>query len=275
MTVSTWSASSRLLPDLVALGREEGEDHAAADEEAVGGLEQVVDDPELVGHLRTAEHHGIRALGVLGQALEHVDLGRDEAADRGRQQPRDVVDAGLLAVHDTEAVGDEDVCETRRARRRTRPAPSSSLAVSPGLKRRFSSSTTSPSCGRLDRGLGAARRRCRWRSVTSLPSTSPRRRRDRGQGVLRLRRALGPPEVGAHDDAGARLGQGLDRRRGRADAAVVGDGRAVERHVEVRPDEDALAAQVAQVGDGLHAAAPSALRATGRRGATRSTRRLE
>ena len=38
--VSTWSASSRLAPIVVALGGQEGEAHAAADDEAVGHLEQ-------------------------------------------------------------------------------------------------------------------------------------------------------------------------------------------------------------------------------------------
>jgi hypothetical protein len=95
--------------------------------------------------------------------------------------------------------------------------------------------------------------------------------RHRGEGVLRLRGALGPAEVGTHDHACARLGEGLDRRRRRADAAVVGDRRAVQRDVEVGPDEDALAAQVAEVGDALHFSFPlwaDVVRATGRQGAS-------
>jgi hypothetical protein len=97
------------LADLVALGREEGEEHAAPDEEAVGGVHEVVDDGELVGDLGAAEHDGIRALGVDGQALEDVDLGGDEATHGGRQSRGDVVDRCLLAVHDAETVGDVGV----------------------------------------------------------------------------------------------------------------------------------------------------------------------
>ena len=48
---------------------------------------------------------------VLGQPLEHLDLGLDQAAGRAGQPRGDVVHAGLLAVHHTEAVGDEDVAE--------------------------------------------------------------------------------------------------------------------------------------------------------------------
>ena len=52
------------LADLVALGREEGEHHAAADQQLVGLGQQVVDHAELVGDLRAAEHDDVRALRV-------------------------------------------------------------------------------------------------------------------------------------------------------------------------------------------------------------------
>ena len=99
------------LADLVALGLEEGEHHAAADQQLVGLAEQVVDDAELVGDLRAAEHHDVRALRVDGQPAQHVDLGRDQAAHGVREPLRDVVHGRLLAVHDAEAVGHERVGE--------------------------------------------------------------------------------------------------------------------------------------------------------------------
>ena len=52
------------LADLVALGLEEGEAHAAADEQLVDLGQQRLDDGELVGDLRAAEHHHVRLLGV-------------------------------------------------------------------------------------------------------------------------------------------------------------------------------------------------------------------
>ena len=76
---------------------------------------------------------------------------------------------------------------------------------------------------------------------------------DRSQRVFLLGGTLGPPEVGAHNDACTRLGQRLDGRHRRPDPAVVGDiAVTVERDIEIRTDEDALTAQVAQVGSGLH-----------------------
>ena len=99
------------LADLVALGLQEGEHHAAADQDAVGLAEQVVDDAELVGDLGAAEHDGVGAFDVLGELLQHLDLGGDEAAGGVRQPLRHVVHRRVLAVHGAEAVADVQVGE--------------------------------------------------------------------------------------------------------------------------------------------------------------------
>jgi hypothetical protein len=58
--------------------------------------------------------------------------------------------------------------------------------------------------------------------------------------------ALGSAEVGGQDHLGAQIAQEADGGQGGADAGVVGDRAAVVLgHVEVDPDQDALAAQVA------------------------------
>ena len=62
------------LAHLVALRLEEGEHHAAADQQLVGLAEQVVDHGELVADLRAAEHDHVGPLGVLGQPAQHLDL---------------------------------------------------------------------------------------------------------------------------------------------------------------------------------------------------------
>src|SRR5665647_3891419 len=77
------------------------------------------------------------------------------------------------------------------------------------------------------------------------------------KGVLGLRRTLGAAEVRGHDDPCPAVEQGLQGGQGSPDPAVVGDGGAVERHVEVGADQDALSAQVAQCVDGLHAGCQS------------------
>ena len=241
------------LADLVALGLEEGEHHPAADEQPVGGAEQVADDPELVGHLRATEHDRIRPVGVLGEPLEHVDLGRDQAAGGVRQEAGDVVDRRLLPVHDAEAVGDEDVGE--RGERLGELGP---LLVGLGRLARVEPEVLQEDdvtrAGRRDGGRGRLPHRVGGEGdVTAEQLTEPLR--DRRQRVLVLRGALGPAEVGADHDGRARLGEGLDRRDGRLDAPVVGDRLPVQRDVEVGPDEYPLAAQVAvrqEVGESAH-----------------------
>ena len=99
------------LADRVTLSGQEGEGHAAADEEHVGLLQQVGDDAELVGDLGAAEDDAVGALGVTGDLGQGLDLLEDEQAGGRGQQLGNVVDGRLLAVDDTEAVGDEGVAE--------------------------------------------------------------------------------------------------------------------------------------------------------------------
>ena len=206
------------LADLVALGREEGEDHPAADEEPVGRTHEVVDDRELVGDLRAAEDDGIRPLGVLREALEDVDLGGHEAAHGGREARRDVVDRRLLAVDDAEAVGDVRVGQPGEgvgelgallvglgglARVEPEVLEQHDVAVGHGVDRRP---------GALPHGVGG--------EGDGAPEELAEPVDDRRERVLLLGGALGPAEVGAHDDACARLG-----RAGRSSGPRPGCGR--------------------------------------------------
>ena len=211
------------LADLVALGDQEREDHPAADQQLVGLAEQVVDHAELVGDLRAAEHHHVRALGVLGEPAQHVDLGRHQAARRVRQPLRDVVHAGLLAVHDAEAVADEHVGRARRAgrrRRRARRRPCWSRrrrtgrSPAPRPRRRRAPATV---C------LRALARRCRSRTRPAVPSSSPSRSATGASEYAVLGRALRAAEVRHHDDPRAGSRSCLDRRHAGPDPAVVGD----------------------------------------------------
>ena len=158
----------------MALGLEEGEAHAAADEQLVDLRQQRLDDGELVGDLRTAEDHDIRPLGVAGELRQHVELAQHQAAGVARQQRRHVVHAGVLAVHRAERVVDIDVGELRRAAAANALRSASSLLVSPALKRRFSSSATSPSPSPATAAC-ACSPTVSVANATGLPSSSPSR----------------------------------------------------------------------------------------------------
>jgi hypothetical protein len=227
------------LADLVALGLEEGEDHAPADEQLVGLAQQVVDHAELVGDLGATEHDDVRTLRLLGEATQHVDLGRDQRAHGAGQDLRDVVDAGLLAVHDPEAVGDEDVGEVGEL-----PGEPGTLAVVlAGLARVEADVLQQGDLPVLELGDGLVRRLphrvAGERDVGTEELTEASRHGS--QGVALLGGALGAAEVRGHHHAGARVREPTDRRHARADAPVVGDDGSVERDVEVGADQDPLA----------------------------------
>ena len=65
--------------------------------------------------------------------------------------------------------------------------------------------------------------------------------RHRGQTVLLDHLALGTAQVGGQDQSGTPVEQLLQGGQRGADAEVVGHPAAVQRYVEVHPDEDALA----------------------------------
>ena len=75
---------------------------------------------------------------------------------------------------------------------------------------------------------------------------------DGGQRECGVDLALGAAEVGQDDDLGTGIGQRLEGRQRRADAAIVSDDAVLERNIEIGTDQDALAAQVAQGGNGPH-----------------------
>ena len=209
--------------DAVALGDEEREAHAAADHEGVDDTEQRLDDGELVGHLRPAEHGDEGPQRLLPHAEQHLDLALEQPAGGRRQRRRRTDDRRVGAVRRAEGVVDVGV----EARRSASATKAGSLPSSPGSNRRFSSSSTP----------GAS---------------SASRARTGVDGVLRVRLPLGPAEVRAGDDRRALLLQPPQRRHRGADAEVVGDAAVLERHVEVAADEDAPAVdrrQVLQGGD--------------------------
>ncbi len=77
--------------------------------------------------------------------------------------------------------------------------------------------------------------------------------RDGLQRILRVRLAVGPAEVGEHDDAGAVLTQVRERRERGADAGIVGHLAVFHGHVEVDTDERGFAGPIG-VADGAEAA---------------------
>ena len=207
--------------------------------------------------------------------LQHLDLGQHQPAGVGGQQLGDVVHRGLLAVHHTETVGHERAVRRRRAprgrrpARRARPRPCWSRArrsgCSPAARPRRPPSPSTVDLAESPTTSAA--------SVTVASSSSFSRVATGLQRVLRVRRALRPAEVRGDHDPRTRPGQLADGGQRRADPAVVGDGLAVERHVQVGAQQHAPTRHTLgeQIVERLHRL-PQSLDATS---AVRSARRLE
>lgn len=225
--------------DLVPLGLEEGVRHASADEQPVGLAEQLVDDGELVGDLGAAERDHVRALHLVGELLEHADLGGDEVSGIVREPLRQVEDGRVLPVHRAEAVADVDVREAGQLVGEG-GALGVVLAGLAGVEAQVldDGDTTVGEAG--NDGLGGAADRVLGEGDVGAEQLTEAGG-GRGEGEGGVRGALGAAQVRGDDHAGARVGQRLDGGHYRADAAVVGDGGAVQRDVQVGADEDALA----------------------------------
>jgi hypothetical protein len=92
-----------------AVRDQEGEGHGASDQDRIGQLGEAVDDPDLVGHLDTADHHHERPRRAVQQAREGVQLGLQQQPRRRRQLLRDSHRGGVRAVHRPEGVLHEQV----------------------------------------------------------------------------------------------------------------------------------------------------------------------
>ena len=244
------------LAHLVALGLEEREEHASADEDAVGLGQQVGDDAQLVGDLGAAEHDRVRTRGVGHGLAQRLDLLLDQQARRGGEHLGDVVHRGLLAVNDAEAIGHEHVGE-RGELGGERLALLVDLRGLAGIETHVLEHGHLAGLERVDSGLGG-----RADQVLCERDGLAEQFRETGGGggkrVLGLGLALRASEVSGHDDGGAGSEKLLDGGDGGAHAAVVGDGGAVERHVEVGANQDLLAGQVAQAVNRLqHVSLPS------------------
>ena len=93
-------------PHAVAHGGQEGEGHAAADDEGVDLGGQHLEHLDLVGHLGSA-HHGHEGTGrLLQQAAQHLDLLGEAQAGRAGQELGRADDGGVAAVGHPEGLVD-------------------------------------------------------------------------------------------------------------------------------------------------------------------------
>ena len=232
----------------------------------------MADHGELVRRLLAAEHHHEGPRRVGGQLAQHRHLVPHQVARGVREQPGQVVDRGVLAVHGAEPVAHVQLAEAGQPLGEG-AALGVVLAGLRGLEAHVLQHrdvlVTQAERGLLGRGPGHVGGE---RDGPAEQFAQPRRHRPQRRAARRPLLeggALGPAEVREDDHPRAPVGELADHRQAGPDPAVVGDlpgAGQVERHVQVRPQQHA-AAEDLQVVDGPHyrsRAATSAARSTSR-----------
>ena len=221
--VSSWSSSSRLLPTSWPWASRNVKTMPPPISSRSALPSRLSITPSLSETFEPAEHHDVGPRGVDGQPAQDVDLLGHQAAHRGRQPQRDVVHAGLLAVDDPEAVGDEAVREPGQLVGER----AAQVVVLAGL-----AGVEADVLQQGDVAVGESRDRLGGRRPDRVVGERDRRTEQlaeplghRRQGVAVLGLALGPAEVGHHDDPGTRLRQLADGGHAGPHAPVVGDRR--------------------------------------------------
>ena len=228
----------------IPLRLEEGVGHRAADQQPVDLLEQVLDDGDLVRHLRPAHHRNVRVVGEAEQVVEDLELLLDQETDGaaiGRELLGDGHHRRLIAVAGAEGVVHVAVGERRESRGEFGIALLLAL-VEPDVLEHDDAAGLELAHGGL--GLGAD-------GVTHLHHRPPDQllqpRGDRVEPERGVRRGVAgrPAEVADEDQAPASVEDRIQSRQGAANPPVVGDVAVGGLgHVEVHADQHFLAGHV-------------------------------
>ena len=221
-----------------ALSGQEGEGHAAADDQGVYLLQKVIDDVQLVGNLGAAQNGDEGTLGI-GQGLAHDgDFLLHQVAADGGQIVRHTGGGGVGTVGGTEGIVHEHIRQGSQLLGQLRIVLGLALDE-PGVLQQHD-------LARLQGGgLGLSIRACYVGSHDDLLAQQlGKPGSDHLQAQLFLPLALGLAHVGAEDDLGLVLHQILDGGQ-RGDDPLVGSDLAVlGGDVEVAAAQNALAGNV-------------------------------
>eukprot|EP00968_Pinguiococcus_pyrenoidosus_P000792 scaffold47_cov258-Pinguiococcus_pyrenoidosus.AAC.119 len=234
--------------DLLATGLEEGEHHTTADDELVNLLEHGLDHTDLGGDLGSTDDGRERALGLGNGTLEVVKLLlEEEASNGGVEVLGDTLGGGVGTVRGTESVIDEEVEGGSELLGEGRLV-GGLLRVEADVLQEDAVAVGHTLNHGLDFIAHAVRSHLHFLLEQLGQAAS-----HGSQAELVLGSVLGAAEVGRKGDLGTLLHEGLDGRHGGADAGVIGDGLAVQGHVEVAANEHRLALEVflGEVADAL------------------------
>ena len=226
------------LADLQALRLEEGEGHAAADDQGVDLLEQVLDDVQLVRDLRAAQDGDERTVGVLQRLAHDGKLLADEVAGHARaEELRDALGGAVRAMAGAERVIHIAVGQGSQVLGEVLDVLGLLLAEA-GILQEHDVAVLHRGDGRpgvLAHDVVVIGKHDGLAQVLGEALGHGR------QGELGLRAVLRLAQMAAQDHAAAVGDQLLDRRERGDDALVVGDLAVLHRDVEVTAHEHLFA----------------------------------
>ncbi len=233
--MSSRSCSHSDLPTLLALGGQERIGHAAADDQEIDLFGQIAEQLELGRDLGAADHRRQRAGRIfqgLGQGFQFRLHG---AAAKSRHFMRQAFGRGMGAMGGGKGVVDIDVaefghlCDQRRIVLFLALVEAGVFQQQQIAVRHFGDRSGSLVADAI---LGEADR---------LANQSGHGFGHGLQGEIGVGRALGPAEMGQHDDLAALVGNFVQGRQDALEAGRVGDPAFFHRHVDVDADKHALA----------------------------------
>ncbi len=229
------------LADGDAARLEEGVGHRAADDQAVHFAEHVLDDVDLVRHLRAADDRDERPLRRLERVAQIFQLLLHQQARRRRVQVvRDPFHRRVRPVRRAERVVHVHVGERRELLRERRVVFLFFGMKAQVLEEYDRGALRVRGVNGLVRGVADAVFGERHRPAEQLREPGGHRT----QAHVGIRLAFRPPQVAREDHRAAAFEHVLNRRQRSADAGVVADHAVLQRDVEVDADEDPLALEV-------------------------------
>ena len=218
-----------------ALGLEEGENHASADDDLVALLEEGLKDGDLGGDLGSANDgsHGLLAVG--DGAVEVLELlGKEEAGDGGGEELGHTLSGGVGTVGGTEGIIDEHVEGRGKLLNESRLVLGLLLVETGVLKH------DNISLGGTINNLGNFIADAIGGKGDGLSKQFAHALGTRAKGELVLWSILGSSQVRADGDDGTLSFQVFNGGDGGADTSIISDFLSIKGNVDITSDKDLL-----------------------------------
>ena len=239
---------AKRLADIDPAPREEGVGHSPANDQMIDLVDQVAKHRKLARHLGSPDHRRDRPLGIAERRFECLQFGFHRAAGKTRQQMRDPLGRGMSPMRGRKGIVDIIV-----AKRRNRLGKSGIVRLFARVKAGVLEHADRPGGHRGHRPLGIGSG-----TILDEPHRAPGKiaqRPDQQRGRhIGSALPLGPPEMAEQKDDRPAITELQHGRKQCLEPGRIAHRPVLHRHVQVHPDEHALALKIGwKVVEGLEA----------------------